>query len=60
MRPSDKPRTELDRDGPQETQAGAQNALSTTTAAGFRNHDGAWLPGGAGRLRYYAHTVTWP
>jgi len=60
VRPSDKTRAELDRDGPQETQAGAQNALSTTTAAGFRNHDGAWLPGGTGGLRYYAHTVTWP
>ena len=51
---------ELDREGPQETQAGEQNAISTTTMAGFRHHSGAWLPHGAGDLRYYAHAVTWP
>lgn len=60
VRPSDKPSAELDRDGPQETQAGEQNALSITTAAGFRRHPGAWLPNGAGRLRYYAHAVGGP
>jgi hypothetical protein len=60
VRPSDKTRPQLDRDGPQETQAGEQNALSTTTAAGFRHHRGAWEPEGAGDLRYYAHPVGWP
>ena len=60
VRPSDKTREELDREGPQETQAGEQNAISTTTMAGFRHHSGAWLPHGAGDLRYYAHAVTWP
>ncbi len=60
VRPSDKTREELDRDGPQETQAGEQNAISTTTIAGFRHHPGAWQSEGAGELRYYAHAVTWP
>jgi hypothetical protein len=60
VRPSDKTREALDRDGPQETQAGEQNAISTTTMTGFRHHPGAWLPDGAGDLRYYAHAVTWP
>ena len=60
VRPSGKTRMELDRDGPQETQAGEQNAISTTTAAGFRHHPGAWEAGGLGSLRYYVHAVTWP
>ncbi len=60
VRPSGKTRMELDRDGPQETQAGEQNAISTTTAAGFRHHPGAWEAGGLGSLRYYVHAVRWP
>lgn len=24
-----------------------------------RHHPGAWLPGGGGTLRYYAHAVDW-
>jgi hypothetical protein len=60
VRPSDETREALDSDGPQETQAGEQNALSITTAIGFRHHHGAWLPAGAGALRYYAHAVDWP
>lgn len=59
VRPTEKTRAELDRDGPQETQAGERNAISTTTAAGFRHHRGAWMPMGTGALRYYAHTVDW-
>ncbi|MEJ0017254.1 MAG: hypothetical protein WDN25_11935 [Acetobacteraceae bacterium] len=59
VRPSGKTRAELDRDGPQETQAGERNALRTTTQDGFRHHKGAWTPGGSGGLRYYAHAVTW-
>jgi hypothetical protein len=59
VRPSEKTRAELDRDGPQETQAGEQNAISTTTAAGFQHHHGAWTPGGNGALRYYVHAITW-
>jgi len=59
VQPSEKTSAELDRDGPEETQAGERNALSITTAAGFRHHPGAWLPGGGGTLRYYAHVVDW-
>jgi hypothetical protein len=59
IRPSEKSLIEVDRDGPQEMQAGEQNALNVTTAAGFRHHPGAWKPGGGGGLRYYAHAVDW-
>jgi hypothetical protein len=59
VRPSDETLADIDRDGPQETQAGEQNALSTTTASGFHHHHGAWQPGGGGALRYYAHAVDW-
>ena len=60
IRPSEKTRVALDREGPQETQAGETNAISTTTAAGFRHHRGAWSSDGTGGLHYYAHAVTWP
>jgi hypothetical protein len=60
VRPSDKNRAQIDRDGPQVTQAGEQNALSIPTAVGFRHHRGAWTPGGGGTLRYYAHAADWP
>ena len=60
VRPSEMTRAELDRDGPLETQAGEQNAFSVTTAEGFRHHQGAWVPGGDGEIRYYAHPVSWP
>lgn len=59
VRPSEKTQERLDRDGPQETQAGEENVLSTTTVEGFRHHRGAWLPNGAGAIRYYAHSVAW-
>ena len=59
IRPSLKTLDELQQQGPQETQAGATNALSTTVAVGFRHHHGAWEPGGAGAIRYYAHAVDW-
>jgi hypothetical protein len=57
VRPSEKTHAELDRDGPQEIQAGARNALSTTTAIGFRHHPGAWETAGTGTLHYYAHAL---
>ena len=60
VRPSLKTREMLDAQGPEETQAGAINAISTDTADGFRHHHGAWLPGGGGAIRYYAHVVNWP
>jgi hypothetical protein len=60
IRPTLKTANELITDGPQETQAGETNALSTTIATGFRHHHGAWQPGGGGAMRYYAHAVDWP
>lgn len=59
IRPSLKMLDELQREGPQETQAGATNALSTTIAVGFKHHPGAFEPGGGGTIRYYAHSVDW-
>jgi hypothetical protein len=60
LRPSDKTQAELDRDGPQEAQAGSHNWLSTAVAEGFHGHHGAWEPGGAGSIRFFAHPVAWP
>ncbi|MBS0558756.1 MAG: hypothetical protein JSR21_01770 [Proteobacteria bacterium] len=61
LRPSEKTQAELDRDGPQEAQAGSNNAVSTVVAAGFRHHPGAWEQGGeGGAIRYFAHPVAWP
>ena len=60
LRPSEKTQAELDRDGPQEAQAGSHNWLSTDVADGFHGHRGAWLPGGAGAIRFFAHPVAWP
>lgn len=60
VRPSLKSREMLDAQGPEETQAGSVNAISTDTADGFRHHPGAWVPGGGGAIRYYAHVVSWP
>jgi hypothetical protein len=57
IRPSEKTRAQLDREGPQETQAGTQNAVSISTAEGFRHHRDAWRRDGEGTLRYYAHTL---
>jgi hypothetical protein len=60
VRPSEKSRADLERDGPQETQAGETNAISATTKVGFSHHHGAWIAGGIGGLRYYTHAVNWP
>jgi hypothetical protein len=59
IRPSLKEPDELQEAGPQETQAGATNALSTTVALGFSHHPGAWVPGGTGTIRFYSHAVDW-
>ncbi len=60
LRPSEKTQAELDRDGPQEAQAGSRNWLSTSVAEGFHGHPGAWEPGGTGTIRFFAHKVDWP
>jgi hypothetical protein len=59
IRPSQKTAAEMIADGPQETQAGETNAISTTVATGFRHHRGAWQPAGMGALRFYGHAVDW-
>jgi hypothetical protein len=58
LRPSEKTLAELERDGPQEAQAGSDNAVSTAVADGFRHHKGAFSPDG-GAIRYFAHPVDW-
>jgi hypothetical protein len=60
VRPSDVDATTLEEQGPFVTQAGGHNALSTPLARGFRNHRGAWLPGGGGSIRFFAHSIEWP
>lgn len=59
LRPGLEPLAVLLTQGPQEAQAGARNHLRTSVAQGFREHPGAWLPGGRGAIRYYAHRVDW-
>jgi hypothetical protein len=59
VRPSAKSPDRLASEGPDETQAGSFNAIDVATAVGFRQHRGAWLPGGAGAIRYFAHDVAW-
>jgi hypothetical protein len=59
VRPSAKPDSRLASEGPDETQAGSFNAIDVATAEGFRQHRGAWLPGGAGGIRYFAHDIAW-
>lgn len=49
VRPAELSAAQLQTDGPQITQAGQQNFLSTTTRQGFRLHRGAWPEG----IRYF-------
>ena len=56
VRPSDKSRHAIETEGPQITQAGGSNYLSTSVARGFAGHPAAW---GRGELRYFAHAVDW-
>jgi hypothetical protein len=60
VRPSDIDAATLQEQGPFVTQAGGHNALSTPLARGFRNHPGAWAPGGGGSVRFFAHSIEWP
>jgi len=57
VRPSMKDLSQLESEGPQITQAGATNYLSTSVAAGFKHHPGAWSYNGTGAIRYYAHAI---
>jgi hypothetical protein len=61
LRPSVKSREELERDGPQVTQAGEHNHLSIAMRHGFGSHPGAWERGGRGAAVFFAHTIErWP
>jgi hypothetical protein len=61
LRPSEKSRAALDRDGPDETQAGERNYLSVPLRQGFRHHPGAWPPDGPDAVRFFVHKVMrWP
>jgi len=55
VRPSEKSAAELDAQGPQITQAGAENHDSFIAAQAFNHHPGAWPDG----VRYYWHRVEW-
>lgn len=57
LRPSLKDSASLAQQGPQIAQAGEVNASDTDLATGFAHHRGAWIPGGGGGARFWAHTV---
>lgn len=56
IRPSDRSASEIDQEGPQITQAGSVNYLSTTLKSGFSGHPAAWR---RHEVRYFAHTIDW-
>jgi hypothetical protein len=59
VRPSAISAERLLEDGPYVTQAGARNHISVALKYGFAGHKGAWLPGGGGAVRFFAHSVDW-
>lgn len=59
VRPSLQSAAALEQDGPELTMAGHRNALRISTARGFEDHKGAWVAGGTGSVRFYAHAVDW-
>ena len=59
VRPSEIDAATLLAKGPFVTQAGGHNALSVPLAGGFASHKGAWVAGGSGGVRFFAHTVNW-
>lgn len=56
VRPSNKSIAKIDDEGPQITQAGGTNYLSTSLRHGFAGHPAAWE---RQEVRYYAHVVEW-
>ncbi|MGO9111306.1 MAG: hypothetical protein ACLP9L_18930 [Thermoguttaceae bacterium] len=54
VRPSTKSNEKIEAEGPQITQAGLQNARSTSLREGFKHHPDAW---GKQLIRYFAHKV---
>ncbi|QEI05075.1 hypothetical protein FXN63_03905 [Pigmentiphaga aceris] len=59
VRPGSMAASELAKTGPMLTQAGNRNALSIPLSQGFRGHRGAWVPGGGGSVRFFAHEIDW-
>lgn len=55
VRPSEKATAALETQGPQITQAGAENHTSFIAAQAFNHHPGAWPNG----VRYYWHRIDW-
>ena len=56
VRPSDKSAAEIDEEGPQITQAGSVNYLSTPLKRGFAGHPAAWTQR---EVRYFVHAIDW-
>lgn len=56
VRPSAKTAAQIEREGPQITQAGGTNYFSTSLQRGFAGHPAAWE---RHEVRYYAHAVEW-
>jgi hypothetical protein len=59
VRPSEIDAASLLANGPFVIQAGLHNALSVPLSEGFANHRGAWVAGGTGDVRFFAHAVNW-
>lgn len=59
VRPSMRTTAELEQRGPELTMAGHLNALRISTERGFEDHPGAWIAGGQGTVRFFAHAVDW-
>jgi len=57
VRPSDKSDALLATEGPQVTQAGAENAASTSLKQGFRHHPGAWASAREYRVEFFVHDL---
>jgi len=56
VRPSTKSLRQIETDGPEITQAGGTNYLSTSLKRGFAGHPAAW---DNAEVRYYAHAIDW-
>ena len=54
IRPSEKSEEDIQKEGPQETQAGRYNYVSTSVQKGFAAHPGAFEQG---KLLYFAHPI---
>jgi hypothetical protein len=55
IRPSEKRDSLIRSEGPQITQAGTQNARSTSLEEGFRHHPGAWHSASDYKVAFFAH-----